>query len=145
MNPRQFVSTIYLGDRAFKSILIDGWNSRVYVHVDAVSRTRSQSGKWEFYIDEDILEGRIVFTDVDSIAMEPAGYVPNDCIESLTVESVSQYPDSNESEGFLFKLQVFSSQKSEPANASYVKVTISIRAKGIHLEDPARPGVEIKE
>ena len=145
MNPRQFVGTIYLGDRACKSILIDGWNSRVYIHVDAISRIRSPSGNWEFYTDEDILEGRIVFTDVDSIAIDPSGCLPNDSIESLNVESLSKHTGGDESEGFLFKLQVFSAQKREPANASYVKVTVSIRAKSIHLEDPSRPGVEIRE
>ena len=67
MNSSDFIKTIYLGDRACKGVVIDGWNSLVKIHIDNISRIRSLSGNWELYTDEDIENGFIVFEFVESI------------------------------------------------------------------------------
>ena len=36
-----------------------------------------------FYTEEDLVDGRIVFTGVEGFSMEPTGWIPNDFIESL--------------------------------------------------------------
>jgi hypothetical protein len=39
-SPEEFIDTIYLGDRAFMCVLLDGWNSTIAVKVDVISRSR---------------------------------------------------------------------------------------------------------
>jgi len=41
MHPRDFLKTIYLGDRGCKKIIIDGWQGRVLMQVNLISRIRS--------------------------------------------------------------------------------------------------------
>src|SRR5260370_11417121 len=89
MTPIDFLNTIYLGDRGCKSVLIDGWQDRVLIQVTSISRIRSASGQWEFYTDEDIENGLLVFKGVHSIEFQPPGLVPNDSINSLDVELLS--------------------------------------------------------
>src|SRR5438105_15836465 len=85
MTPRKFIRTLYLGDRACKAIVIDSWNTCVRVQVDCISRVRSTSGTWDYYIDEDINNGFLVFTGVLACELQNAGYLPNDSINSLDV------------------------------------------------------------
>ncbi|HEY6332895.1 MAG TPA: DUF6258 family protein, partial [Blastocatellia bacterium] len=131
---------IYLGDRGIKSILIDGWNSRVAITVTAISRVRDPSGRWNFYTDEDIEDGVIVFTGVSSFNLNPSGPIPNDFIEFVTCEESPQeqcqQPDSYE-----FRLLV----GSVDDNAKSTQVSVVIVAQGLHLEDPKRPNVEIRD
>jgi hypothetical protein len=85
-NPRDFFKTVYLGDRACKAILIDTWDSVVRVRVDLISRVRSASGNWDFYTEEDVEDGFLVFKKVRHFSMEPEGLLPNDLINSVSVE-----------------------------------------------------------
>ncbi|MDN7493533.1 DUF6258 family protein [Burkholderia sp. AU45274] len=85
-NPRDFFKTVYLGDRACKAILIDSWESIVRIQVDLISRIRSECGNWDFYTDEDVENGLLVFTNVKHFSMSPEGLLPNDLINSVSVE-----------------------------------------------------------
>src|SRR5579863_1987381 len=133
MLPSEFVKTIYLGDRGCKSITIDGWNNCVVIKVDEISRVRSESGNWEFYNDENIVDGLLVFSDVRSVLFDPAGPIPNDYISELSAESL---PDGH----YRFRFSAASVDQS----ASSTEVLVTIEAKRLHLEDPAIPGVVIK-
>ena len=73
----EFLRTIYLGDRACKSIAIDGWGKRAMIQVDEISRVRSAAGKRDYYNDENIVDGLLVFTDARSILLDPIGPIPN--------------------------------------------------------------------
>jgi hypothetical protein len=134
MLPNEFLKTIYLGDRACKSITIDGWGNRILIQVDEISRVRSASGRWEYYNDENIVNGLLVFTDVRSVQFDPAGPVPNDYMDKL---EPSVLPDGY----WQFRFSVGSVNKS----AKSKDVIITIEAMGLHLEDPANPGVAIKD
>jgi hypothetical protein len=129
----EFLKTIYLGDRACKSVTIDGWGSRILIQVDEISRVRSASGRWEYYNDENIVDGLIVFSDVRSILFDPVGPIPNDYIEILGSEIL---PDNY----CRFKLSVGSVDEHSKSK----DVSIIIEAKRIHLEDPTAPGVAIE-
>jgi hypothetical protein len=128
----EFLKTIYLGDRACKSITIDGWNNCVAIKVDEISRVRSESGNWEFYNDENIVDGLLVFSDVRSVLFDPAGPIPNDYISDLSAEPL---PDGH----IRFRFSAASVDKS----ARRTKVLVMVEAKRLHLEDPSAPGVVI--
>lgn len=136
MNPREFINTIYLGDRFCKSILIDGYNERVKIQINMISRIRSASGNWDYYNDENIENGLIVFTGVKSILLEPQGFLPNDEIELVSAE-----PIEGDEAKFLFNISAASCDQQ----GKYTKVEVSVLAEGIHLEDPSKPDVEIIE
>ncbi|MGE6786753.1 DUF6258 family protein [Ensifer adhaerens] len=44
MKPDEFLSSIYLGDRACKAVVLDGWKGEVKIQMNAVSRLRGASG-----------------------------------------------------------------------------------------------------
>ena len=129
----EFLKTIYLGDRACKSITIDGWGKQVLVQVDEISRIRSTSGLWDYYNDENIVDGLIVFSEVRSIVFDPPGPIPNDYINDLESEVL---PDDYSS----IKLWVSSGNE----HSKSTEVSITIEAKRIHLENPTAPGVAIE-
>ena len=130
----EFLKTIYLGDRACKSITIDGWGNRVLIQVDEISRVRSASGQWDYYNDENIVDGSLVFTRIKSIQFDPTGPIPNDLINDLEAEPL---PDGY----YRFTLSISSGDGDTPATT---EVVIAIVAKGLHLENPATPGVLIE-
>ena len=143
MEPKEFLKTIYLGDRACKSILIDCWGERVLIQVNEISRIRSASGKWEYYNKENIVDGFLVFTGIDSIKFSPQGVIPNDLIISLKVEPVGiKINEEKRIKKYKFEISISSGDKYK---IGYNEVLIEIIADGIHLEDPSRPGVKITE
>jgi hypothetical protein len=133
MSPSEFLKTIYLGDRGLKSITLDGATNRVIAQVDEISRIRSESGLWEYYNDENIVDGQIVFSDVKSIQFSPSGPMPNDYINGLTAEP--------QPEGYWRFVMSVSAGTDGPKS---MEVLITIEAKGLYLENPAKPGVAIK-
>ena len=132
MNISDFLRTLYLGDRACKSITIDGWTATVRVQIDCVSRVRDPSGLWNFYTDEDIQDASLVFGDVHMIALEGGGYIPNDLINFIRVVDVA---------GDMTTVEL--SVDSVNAEADHHETIIRLRCKEVWLEDPAKPGVRI--
>lgn len=137
MTPKEFRNSVHLGDRACKAILVEGWAKRVSLHVDVISRVRSASGTWDFYTDEDIADGRLVFTGVRSVRFEPSGPVPNDWIEVIDVEERSSGTDART---FVFTVSVGAVDQSGVST----EVTIEIHADDLHLEDPRNPALVIR-
>jgi len=81
------LKTIYLGDRACKSVKINGWTSSVAIEVDCISRVRG--AEWSFYTDEDLEGGFLVFEGVSSIEFQPPGLMPNDYFGDFRAEPSS--------------------------------------------------------
>jgi hypothetical protein len=71
MTPAEFLKTVYLGDRSCKGINIISCDKRIEIHVDCISRVRASSGLWDFYTDEDIVDGKIVFVGVERFSLTP--------------------------------------------------------------------------
>ncbi len=137
LTPAEFLRTVYVGDRACKAIRIESWMKEVVLEVDEISRIRSPSGQWDFYTAEDIPDGRIVFTGVEAISFEPPGPVPNDFINEISARPAGGEPE---------KRWVFEASISSVApDGSSTEVTVRIIGADIHLEDPARAGVKIRE
>jgi hypothetical protein len=128
MTPEEFVHTVYLGDRACKSILIDGWERRFILHIDEISRIRDST--WNFYTAEDIPDGRIVLSGMRSARFDPPGFVPNDLINEMSVSE-------HEIDGVhRFRFSV----GSVDAGGINTEVMIDVEAEAVRLEDPRRPG-----
>ena len=111
---------------------MDGTNS-VVIKVDEISRVRSESGNWELYNDENIVDGLLVFSDVRSVLFDPAGPIPNDYITGLCAEPL---PDGH----YRFRFSAASVDRS----SSSTEVSMTIEAKRLHLENPSVPGVAIE-
>src|SRR5580765_715054 len=88
MTPEEFMRTIYLGDRTCKAITMDGWRHELRIQIDCISRVRAE--QWDYYTDEDLPDGYLVFEKVESVVFEPAGHIPNDWI-ALAWISTDQY------------------------------------------------------
>lgn len=133
MKPRDFIRTLYLGDRACKAIIINGWKSNVRVQVNCISRVRSASGTWDYYVDEDIAEGFLVFSEVQACELNNGGHLPNDSINSLEV--VEEVDDAS-----TIEMSIDAVDKDGYHHETYLRVT----CKTVYLEDPARQGVKIE-
>ena len=136
MNPKEFLESIYLGDRACKALLIDSWNNRVAIQVDLISRLRPGSKTWDFYTEANIKDGWLVFSDVRSLRFEPAGPLPNAYINGLSVQLIEVVGGKR---CCLFEPSIDSVDES----GNYTEVLVRIEASRVHLEDPSKPGMEI--
>jgi len=72
MNIEDFLRTIYLGDRACKAIEIDGWEKTVRIKVDCISRLQTGTEAWNYYTDEDVVDGFLVFREVERVQVRAA-------------------------------------------------------------------------
>ncbi len=136
MNPEQLLKSIYLGDRGCKAVLIDSWNHRVAIQVTVISRLKPGAKIWDFYTGADITDGRLVFSDVRSVRFDPPGPLPNDLINEVSVKAIDS-PEKQPS--YLFELSV----DSVDDTGNRTEVLVRIEASRMHLEDPAKPGIEI--
>lgn len=134
MNLIEFLKTIYVGDRGCKSILIDGWNFAVKFQVTCISRVRS--GEWNYYTDEDLEDGYLVFEGVKDIAFDPSGPIPNDQINYIRAEPLI---------GERAKYLVVISIDSVDMAGKHTEIKIRMHANSMFLEDNARPGYQIVE
>ena len=69
-----FLGTVYLGDRMCSAISIDGVSSEIRLHIDLISRVRGT--EWNFYSDEDVSNGAMVFEGVRSFSLGPERCLP---------------------------------------------------------------------
>ncbi len=136
MKPEALLKTIYLGDRGCKALLIDSWNQPIAIQVTVISRLKPGTTIWDYYSAEDIPDGWLVFSQVRSIRFEPPGFLPNEYINDVSAKLID--PSENHA-GYLFELSIGSVAETGDRK----EVTVQIEADRIHLEDPARPGVEI--
>lgn len=128
MNIEKFVKSIYLGDRACKKIIINSWKEEISIEVDTISRIRSSDGNWNFYEDEDIENGLLVFKKTRSFFSDPKGNIPNDRINYL---DVSDQDDGS----YCFTLSI----DSVSSNGSSQEVILKFFSESIFLRDPLEP------
>jgi hypothetical protein len=132
MNIIEFLRTIYLGDRSCRSILIDGWNSELKLQVSCISRVRSKT--WNYYTDEDIEDGHMVFGNVSFISFDPQGFLPDDLINSIEAHVIDQQSGTCE-----VKLSI----DSVDSKGFRTEVVVTIHADTLSLETNDAPAVRI--
>lgn len=126
MNPIEFSETIYLGDRFVEGFHFDCQSRVVKIQVDCISRVRGNS--WNYYTDEDIQNGILIFNKVKSLMLEPKGFDPNDWIEILNVQPISAE---------LFQVNI--SMGSVNSTGLPTEILASIECEELFLADPGEP------
>lgn len=124
MTPKEFIKTVYLGDRACKAIVIDGWKRECKIQVDCISRVRSN--QWNYYIDEDLIDGYLVFEGVTNISFEPPGLIINDWITPLSIDVFHEQEE-------LYKICFSMGAGNDSGHVTEVVVTII--ANSMSLDD----------
>lgn len=114
-------------------------NCKLAIEVDLISRIRNADGQWNFYSDEDIVDGMIVFEGLSSFEFTPPGFVPSDWIEFVSIEPISK-PDQDQTH---FRATLSLGAIDEQGIAR--EITLTVCANSIHLEDPLRPGTGITD
>lgn len=132
MKPDEFLSSVYLGDRACKAIVLDGWKDEVRIQINLISRRRSET--WDFYSAEDVEDGFLVFEGVDHVSFDPPGLVPNDAIGNI--EFLGYDNDC-------FTVMIELSHGDEAGK--YTTVRTTIRAKAVAIERPGEESARIRD
>ena len=135
MDVKKFLKTGYVGDRGCKSVLVDGWKAEVKVQVTCISRVRSET--WNYYADEDLIDGFIVFEGVTQIFFEPPGMVPNDLINEIRVDELASQNQAR----YQFVLSI----DAVDASGERKEVEVRIHADSMALEDQGEPGKRITQ
>jgi len=134
MSIEDFMKTVYLGDRFIKEIVLDSYKREMKIKINEISRIRSQSGLWDYYNDENIEDGYLVFTEVDNFSMEPLGSIPNGELHDWKFENLKENT---------YKVTLFMGAHRQ--NGEYNEVIINLTSDGLCLEDPQKPSERIYE
>ena len=121
-DPLKFLKTIYLGDRGVTGISMDSVRKTVKIHIDCISRVRGEN--WNYYTDEDLENGAIVFTGCKKFFFDTNGILPSDFIE---IESLEQLADNEYSIVFDVSSYSFDEKRLVPAK-------LKIIFQSVHLE-----------
>ena len=114
-DPLKFLKTIYLGDRGVTGISMDSVRKTVKIHIDCISRVRGKN--WNYYTDEDLENGAIVFTGCKKFFFDTNGILPSDFIE---IESVEQTADDEYSIVFDVSSYSFDEKRLVPAKLKII-------------------------
>lgn len=134
MNLEKFLETIYVGDRFVKSIIIDSQQKEIKIQINLISRIRSDDGMWNFYNDENIKDGLIVFTDVETFSFNPQGIIPNDELYEWKIRKMLEDESQYEIELYMGSYNKYGECK---------EVKLKLKAKVVYLEDPLNPEIKI--
>lgn len=133
MNAIDFLKTVYFGDRYCTKLSLDSTNNQVELHINQISRIRDKSGEWNYYLDEDIENGVLVFTGIKEVFLDKSGLMPNDQIYDV---------HANEQNG-IYEFVIETSHVD--VSALTHDLTIRIIGEGVYLLDPTKPDVRIQD
>lgn len=116
------LSSIYLGDRYCEKIEIDG--NKIIFQINLISRIKKGCKEWDYYSDEDIEHGCLVFEDV--VEYYQKGELPfND--EIYEIQATGK-------EGDIYSFIVYGCNVSDKAFSTDIQ--FQIRAKKFYIYDP---------
>jgi len=132
MDAKKFIETVYLGDRYCMETEYNQEKQLYSMKMNSISRVRSKDGNWNYYTDEDIEEGWIVFGGVMDVIIEIENFQLNDEIYNI---DVGNYDND------YYKFFVNGSCADDKG---YIEGTVEIIAKDIYLIDPKKPQQKIR-
>lgn len=118
----KYLKSLYFGDRWCENVIYK--NDNFIIQVNLISKLEEGEEKWNFYSEEDIEHGLLVFTEVERIDYDK-NLVLND--EIYEIEVVGE-----ENGKFLFV--VYGCHIYD--DASSIDVKISVKAKDFMVVDP---------
>ena len=133
LNCKEFLKTIYFGDRFCTKVNIDCTNNKFELHLNRISRIRDNNGNWNYYDKEDIENGIIVINDIESVLFDDSGLIPNDQIYAIY---------ANEINNDKYEIIIEASNVDDSYNSN--DIVIKIIGKSIHLKNPVN-GLIIKD
>ena len=96
----------------------------VKLKINEISRIRDSNGLWNYYNDENIVDGFIVFSNVETFYLEPKGIIPNDEICDWKIIEL---------ENGIFEVVFYIG--SYNSQGEYNEAVINLHAKEMCLED----------
>jgi len=132
MNVEKFIKSIYLGDRYCIEAKYYQLKNIFTIQMDSISRVRSDDCEWNYYTDEDIINGILVFEGVKEIVYEPSYFEFNDEIYDIRVKVINN------------ELYEFIVHGNYATGLKHTEGNVRILAKEIYLCDPDNPSVKVK-
>lgn len=121
----KFLKSLYLGDRYCKGIEIDSFAGEIKIRINRISRILDGATSWNYYTDQDIENGSIVFKGIRSFYWDSVlGGLPN---ESVYLIDVVEETDA------LATVKIVIGSIDDDANASEVVIKFSFEE--CYLED----------
>ncbi|RJT20238.1 DUF6258 family protein [Buttiauxella izardii] len=112
------IDRIYLGDRAVKGIEIDSWELIVRIRINSISRLPEGGAEWNFYNEEDLENGYMVFSNVSDFQINPPGSIPDDYVVDYSFTKISDRE-------FLFKMYSGGQVPSSPQQMGECEILIT--------------------
>lgn len=131
MNIEDFLKSIYLGDRYCISEIYDKKNKLYQIHMNCISRIRSNDGEWHFYTDEDIENGIIMFEGIEEITRENKKELNDEIYEIEIIGKEKEF----------IQFCIYGSNVNDEGITT--DVNIYIKAKELYVMDPKKKGVKI--
>ena len=122
-DPLRFLKTIYLGDRGVTGISMDSVRKTVKIHIDYISRVRGKN--WNYYTDEDLENGAIVFSGCKKFFFDTNGMLPSDFID---IESVEQTAADEYTIVFDVSSYSFDEKRLVPAKLKIIFQTVHLES-----------------
>ena len=125
MDAVQFLNSVYLGDRGITGFTVDSSNMTIKIHIDIISRIRSKDGNWNYYTDEDVPNGKIVFCGCKKFVLDSHGIIPNGFIDINEISKIN-----NDEYKIIFDMSQYDfSQKK------FIPVSLQIVFSEVYIED----------
>lgn len=118
----KLINSLYLGDRFCENVSF--LQNKIIIQMNCISRIKKGSDTWNFYTDEDIQHGKIVFDDVTWYHSD-SELIFNDAIYEI---KVTDY------ENDIFLFTIYGSNVSEKAVSTDVE--LKIKAKRFYIINP---------
>lgn len=135
-DPAALLKSIYLGDRFCQGLVIDSNRSQVGIQINVISKLRPGTTTWDYYTDEDVVDGWLVFIGVAEISFDPPGHMPNDLVDEISVRTL----DTTGLKKFEFALSI----GSVDSTGTSTDVRIKIVADNVMLLSSSDSGYQLK-
>lgn len=119
---KDFLNSIYLGDRYCENVIIT--DQRMLFQINCISRLEKGTKEWNYYSDEDIEHGYLVFDEVIDYCFSADLEINDEIYEIKVIEEKDK----------IFSFVIYGCNVSE--YAVYKDIEILIKAKKFYILNP---------